>query len=64
MKSKFKRYLISHNLANQASAEVLLSRLSDKLDIINCNKIEKEMLEDLLAEFLDTCTIQEIASLL
>ncbi|POY44106.1 hypothetical protein C3007_07250 [Avibacterium gallinarum] len=64
MKSKFKRYLISHNLANQASAEVLLSKLTDKLEVINCNEVETEILEDLLAEFLDTCTIQEIASLL
>ncbi|MEE6030644.1 hypothetical protein [Avibacterium paragallinarum] len=63
MKSKFKNYLIENNLANQASAEVLLSRLSDKLEIINCNEVETEILEDLLAEFLDTCTIQEIATL-
>ncbi|WP_336368926.1 hypothetical protein [Avibacterium paragallinarum] len=63
MKSKFKNYLIENNLANQASAEVLLSRLSDKLEIINCNEVETEILEDLLAEFLDTCTVQEIASL-
>lgn len=42
---------------------MLLSRLTDKLEVINCNEVETEILEDLLAEFLDTCTIQEIATL-
>lgn len=53
MKEKFKLWLISLNcdLINDLGIDEIVSRVDDRLVVVIANKEEREVLEELIAEF-------------
>ena len=53
MKEKFKLWLISLNcdLINDLGIDEIVSRVDDRLEVIIANRVERAVLEELIAEF-------------
>ena len=53
MKEKFKLWLISLNcdLINDLGVDEIVSRVDDRLEVIIANRVERAVLEELIAEF-------------
>lgn len=53
MKEKFKLWLISLNcdLINDLGIDEIVSRIDDRLEVIIANRVERAVLEELIAEF-------------
>lgn len=60
MKEKFKAWLITTKCLEVDS---ILMKVTDTLDIINCDQVEKAIIEELLGSFLDTLSTQDLAKL-
>ena len=53
MKEKFRLWLISLNceLINDLGVDEIVSRVDDRLEVIIANRVERAVLEELIAEF-------------
>ena len=53
MKKEFKKWLISLNcdLINDLGVDEIVSRVDDRLEVIIANRVERAVLEELIAEF-------------
>lgn len=65
MKEKFKQWLISLNspIIISLGVDSVVSKVSDRLEPINCNKEEIAVLEDLLSNFFDTLSCNELVEI-
>lgn len=53
MKEKFKLWLVSLNceLINDLGVDEIVSRVDDRLEVIIANRVERAVLDELIAEF-------------
>ena len=66
MKEKFKQWLISLNspIIRLLGVDSIISKVSDRLEPINCNNEEEiAVLEDLLSNFFDTLSCNELVEI-
>lgn len=65
MKEKFKQWLISLNspIIRSLGVDSVASKVSDRLEPINCNEEEISVLEDLLSNFFDTLSCNELVEI-
>lgn len=60
MKSQFIEWLTKNT---NLDVESVVLKVTDNLDIINCNDVERSFIEDALSKYLDTLSNQELANL-